>query len=643
MKDIKSLADELATKIDQHDYLGEIVLNKSEYERLCELYGEQCILKKYNNRPILKPLYDSVLAHLAVNCAYFEYDENGFWPHFLKRLGIPEHQELQETIGKRIENYLFEKQFIEIIRTGTFRYVGAILEQTGITRRSLPRFVEFLKDAINRYGLSGLIIMPPYLYAELLTDTGMPSYLLKFLKDNAGVEFIRSIARSLEQARYEQNKLDFLQSLRGYRPSFWAELLECFEDEHIGVPARPEKINSIPSPRYLYQPKTNNRLVLLFDIENVKLRKYRYEGEFVIGPSKQLLIESDFRNSYSVEVEQKKHQWYTVEISGWLPAEQPYAFFDSDNGELLDVSQKVPLGNCYLVISTDYVAEQPDKYQQSFQDIIIGEYDWLHTRLSTPLKGYLVEITPDADLDFLGLKLDSVENRLMGWEKGEVLAEAVGFEDVFLGSIPDLILYQPELFEKQDLRLHIDVENGKPQIRTPDKDGRIKLPFNPPTKGIVSVEPLGRQKAFRKYRNKRLSFYCIPPCQIIWPKGLLAYNERASVRIETSDMVSISFSGNCRVKEGSLDEWVLPPEQTFVEGFLSINNAEITIPIGKHLSRAAMLDNYMTPIDVISIQQLLDKKTFYLTGYPGSPAKKILCSGKYRKLLADLGRFDKSR
>jgi len=643
MKDIGLLAKKWAKEINRYDYLGELALTKNDYETHCELFRKQCVTKKDGESPTVVFSYCSVLVPLAINCAYFEYDEEGFWTHFLKRLGLSGHDELQGTIGKKIEDYLLEKQFIERRRIGSFRYVGAILEQTGITRRHLPRFVEFLKVATNRFGWSGLITLPSYLYDEILPDTGMSPYLVNFLKDDAGIEFIRSIARSLEQARYQQNQLEFLLSLKGYRPSFWAELLEYLAEDCITVSGSKEKINSIPLPRYLYQPTTNNRLAILFDIENVKLRKYRYDDEFVMEPSIQLLTASDIRDSYSVEVEPKNHQWYTIVVNGWLPDQQPYAFFDSDNGELLDVSQKVPLGKCYLVISTDYIAEQSDKHLQRFQDIIIGEYGWLDIRIATPLKGYLIEITPNTNLDFFGLKSDTTESRLMGWEKGKTLPEAMGFDKVFLGSVPDLILYQPELFERQDLLLHVDVEEGTPQIRMPDKKGHIKIPFSPPIKGVISVEPLGRQKAFYKYRNKQLSFCCIPSCQIIWPERLLAYDEKAPVRIESEGLITCSFPDNCTAKGDSTNEWELPPEQTFIEGLLSVNKDEITVPIVKHLPRAAMLDSRMTPIDTISVQQLLDEKTFYLTGYSGSQAKLFLCvSGKYNKLLADLGNFDQA-
>ena len=641
LNDIRKIDNEWSKLTGTYDFLGEreLALNLDQYEYYFKLYREQCIAL---NAGVSFFLYSSVLVILAVNCAYFEYDNSGFWVHFLRKMGLEKRPDLQETIGKQIENYLIDRNFLERKRAGSFRYVGAILEQTGVTRRHLPRFVEFLKFCVNRVGWSGLIVISPYSFEKLLPETGMSKYLINFLRDPAGIEFVTSVARSLEQSTLEQftrqqSQLDFLLSLKGYRPSFWKELLKLFDQDISRVtPAR--KSNAIPGPKYVYQPNLNNRFAIIFDEENVRLLHYRFNDDLVLESSIQLFDTDDFEESYDIEIKEDDYEWSKVEIRGWSPEKRPHAFFDSDSGVLLDLNKNISTGEYYLAISDNYIEKLSDENRHVFNEIIIRECGWINTVV--PLKGFLVQIRPDTDLSFLGLKIDGTEKKLLAWDKGKRLECAGGFDDVFVGAIPNLITYQPDLFMNKELLLAYDIGNGKEIINDLGRNGFVSLSFSPIVKGKIWAEPIGRQKSFYKYRSRQLSFCCLPLCEINWPENLLAYNERPQVKIESESDMSISFSGDCTAIDDSKKEWVIPPEQTFIEGLLRVGS--ITIAIVKRLLRASMLDDRMSRVGTVILEDFLNKKTFFLTGNPGSPAKLFLNVNNHDKLLADLGKFDQA-
>ncbi|MBW1707854.1 MAG: hypothetical protein JRJ86_22295 [Deltaproteobacteria bacterium] len=143
-KDIKEIEKIWASKIHDYEYVGELALTYDEYEHYSSIFCDKYIGLGNGSHLFYWSPYKTVLVVLAVNCAYFEYDDCGFWVHFLSRIGLSGRNDLQENIGSIIENYLFAKQFLDKKRKGPFRYVGAILEQCGVTKRYLPRFAEFI-------------------------------------------------------------------------------------------------------------------------------------------------------------------------------------------------------------------------------------------------------------------------------------------------------------------------------------------------------------------------------------------------------------------------------------------------------------------------------------------------------------------
>lgn len=229
----------------------------------------------------------------------------------------------------------------------------------------------------------------------------------------------------------------------------------------------------------------------------------------------------------------------------------------------------------------------------------------------------------------------------MDWDNLETLEGVVDFCDVFVDSIPELIVYHPELFNKGHLKLYIDAGKGKRSLEIPDAGNRVKFPYDSPVKGSVFVEPLGRQRAFKKYRNKKLKFCYIPSCKIKWPNYLLSYNEKTSVKIDAANELSFTFSGDCKfIGNTGRNEWEFPPDHNVIEGY--INTDSFQVPIAKCLYRAGLLNEKMSLVESIGIEDFIDGNRFFLTGYPGTRAKIYIEVNNTNKILADLGSFDKA-
>ena len=97
LKDIKELESGWASKLVDCQYVGELALTKDEYEYYSSIFSDKCIVLENDSYLLYRLPYKTVLVVLAVNCAYFEYDDDGFWVHFLSRIGLADRNDLQET------------------------------------------------------------------------------------------------------------------------------------------------------------------------------------------------------------------------------------------------------------------------------------------------------------------------------------------------------------------------------------------------------------------------------------------------------------------------------------------------------------------------------------------------------------------
>jgi len=637
VEDLKELNDSWGTRLKGYDYLGEFALPFDEYKYYFSLYRTNGIIEN-GSSSLPKFIYENLLVILSINCAYFEYDERGFWVHFLKRLGLEDRPtSIQKKIGDQIENYLLSKGFIEKTKEGPLKYVGPILEQTGITRKHLPNFVDFLRSGVENYGWQGLITIPYFIYEGLLPRYGVSIYLLGFLKDSTGFEFFKSVARSIDQSKKEPDQLKFLKKLKGYHPSFWEELFKYLKKEELTKVIKKKK-DKIPLPQFVYQPHRNNRIAIIFDPDHIKFNRFKLFDNTVTRPSLEVFEENEFKETYEIHIQDGSYNWYKTKLKGWLPGKNPFAFFDPDSGELLNEQQNLSLDELYLVVSVDFLEKLSLEEKACFEKLIIREYGWLTTPLG--LKGFLIKIDLTSNLKFLGIQSKRIDKKLMVWDNPNTLDGAVDFCDVFVESIPEIIIFQPELFIKNHLRLYINTGKGKRPIEILKDNNRVKLPFDVPVKGEVIAEPLGRQRFFDKSRNKVLKFCCIPSCQIKWPDYLLSHDEQPIVETNASNELSFSLPGERQSLEGQRIKWTFSKNQDVIEGSISVENFQI--PIAKCLYRPALLNDKMTLIESISRKDFIEGDRFFLKGYPETRAQIFIKSANRTRLLADLGKFDKA-
>ena len=636
---INKLESIWASKIADYEFVGELALTKDEYEHYSSIFCDKYIILQSNFPSSYCFPYKTVLVVLAANCAYFEYDDDGFWVHFLSRIGLADRNDLQETIGSIIEGYLFAKQFLDKKREGPFRYVGAILEQCGVTRRYLPRFAEFLKSGADKYSWEGLIIISKFSYEQLLPEEGMSSYLRKFLADTAGWEFVKTVARSIVQSRLYSYPLQFLESLKGFRPSFWKELLDLLKADALQPPPV-HKVN-IPLPKFVYQPRLN-RIAILFDDSNVRFGNYMLEGKKVSHSTVELESKSDFKEVYSIQFKSNDFDWRPTELKGWSPEERPYAFFDAENEELLHPQKHLSEADYYLVISTEYFAGLPEKHKEQIKKIIKADFGWL----SLPhgmFRGFLITIESATDLKFLGFGVDKKERRHLSWDdNAKRLVGAEDLFDVFVGQLPDLVIIQPELFYDNQLILMGDFGDGPKLIEISSDRNKIKLDCTVPLKGEIWIEPLGRYRKFSEGNvNQRLSFCCVPDCKIIWPDRLMGLGEEPVIEIQGDKNISVSFEGECVAIDDDNRCWKIPQIQSFVEGTLTAEG-NISIHLARLIHRASLQDEHMSLLHSLTLEEFFNKENFILTGYPKGQAKLFIRECGKNRALADFGRFNET-
>jgi hypothetical protein len=211
----------------QLSFLGEIAL--SETETGTYLHSLSSRLKnQYNYYGYAIPI-----SVLAVNCAYYHYDDSGFWHFFCKSLNLDCNPSIQARLGEVIESCLRSlrgEYFDE--RSGPFRYVGRILEECGISQYYMTPFVGFMKLLKGRHSWTTVSALSYSDYKKCI-PYDLPKYLHSFLADISGWHFVTDVTNSLSQ--YERNLIspEGLCSLPGYRSDFWVGFLKNYDGTSI--------------------------------------------------------------------------------------------------------------------------------------------------------------------------------------------------------------------------------------------------------------------------------------------------------------------------------------------------------------------------------------------------------------------------
>ena len=167
-------------------YLGELILSEDELRTLF-VFLSKADLKSPNNI--------ACLAVAAVNCAFYYYDEEGFWKHFDSSIGnmfVQSH----DYFGNKILAFLKKNHFINIEENdfGSYRYVRPILLQSGISKKHVPRFSEFVSRLRDRYGLSSAIALSFIDFKDSVSIIPEGnSWLRRFLNSEAGWVYTKDV------------------------------------------------------------------------------------------------------------------------------------------------------------------------------------------------------------------------------------------------------------------------------------------------------------------------------------------------------------------------------------------------------------------------------------------------------------------
>jgi hypothetical protein len=612
--------------LKEYQYVGELALTKEEVQEFGKLLGKEILYDHYLGA-------GAVLVTVATNCAYHEYDEQGFWLHFFGILNIEENNVLKQTIGERIESWLFENGFIQDIREGSFRFVGPILRQSGITKKYLQKFSEFMQQWGRTYTWHRLEDIDYETYKSLVPDEGASKYLLSFLRDKYGWEFTRDVARGMQQLTSGLVSPEDLAASKGYRPGFW----EYFLKELGETRARKGVISktNVPLPLLKFLVDLGD-IALVFDHEYVKKRAYRIGSKTLDDPILPLHDMGLFKEKISIFIKTEEGAEIRREISGWDPKVTDYAIFSGDTGCYVSSPSRTLAGTCHVIL--------PDNIQPP-NELVIDHLGPVQIG-STKYRGWSIDVKSPSDLAFLpGGPPPQLGQEFpkLSWinTDGLRLGQSDLYE-IFVGHPPKLRIENPQMIHESSLILTLNVNGRKEALRLPAIDGPILLNIDVPTpsRGEIGLELVGRNQKLSENPslNERLYFCVIPDCSIDWPKGLFHYKDKPTVKLITCGEVSLNLF-DCNRSNLDSNLWEIPERVDFVRG--EINSGSVTVNVSKRIHRAD-LTRVSNPQDrLIERDELIDGIELIAKGYPGNTIRVALISsrGKVTR-LADLGKSD---
>ncbi len=144
--------------INDTEYLNNLILEENKTINLGMNIG-------YFIKNEMLDRIENILLIYSVSVAYHYYDEIGYWPHFFEICGLKGTTKYDSQVGY------------------------AILEQTGITKRFIPKYVDIIKILYIKYKHEENLFKLKDYFDEYLEIIDCPKYLKGYLKDKAGWEF----------------------------------------------------------------------------------------------------------------------------------------------------------------------------------------------------------------------------------------------------------------------------------------------------------------------------------------------------------------------------------------------------------------------------------------------------------------------
>jgi hypothetical protein len=576
------------------NYVGEICLAEEELNNFA--IG----LAKYR-RDLGENNYSTGILILSVNIAYYYYDDNGFWTHFYEITQFDDNR----MIGQLIESSLQKLNLLKVKRHGPFRYVGAILEQCGVSKRYIPSFVFVLKEINRRYGRSTELE-----YSKIITlmrDIHCSKYLKDFLLDEEGIFFTMQVLKNIKMFEGGFLNVNDLANLSGFRPGFWDEILKHF------------KVN-----------KSKDFNIKSFELPQIKLNIQKCSLELVF-PSKELFksMENNYMYSYPVtpiSIPQMLQDYFKGEIvksnrniywesPGWNPDIYPILF---------DISNRTMIPKSHIITPKSYYLLAPASFKIS-KDINIKFLGELACHLKEVFCVYEVKINIGDTIP--GLKITSEKSQQVTVHfrnpEDKLFELHQGLIDVFLGELPELCVSDFSLIEKNEVGLFYDFGKVRGRIKSKNelKQLSTKVKQNEPFKGRIWVETLVRNNNITTNMNSELFFYVIPCFNIIGKERCFGLSETPQLIIDNNDEINI------KIKDSIINNntYILPAETKVVYGEIIFGNHAIEFQFP--LIRIGLLDEKGRVIRYLETSEIGKESTFILYGPRNSEVQLHFSNG----------------
>ncbi len=606
----KSICDDVfewQEKLENCQYVGEIYLPEDKLNTLAAQFAAEKNILLNKGYWVM----GTAMLVLAVNCAYHYYDNEGFWKHFCRLVKCDNDDYNHEYIGNVIEQMLKFYGLLETERKGPFRYVGAILEQSGVSKLYISKTAQIMRFFKLQYGWDYLTAMSYEKFCREIKNVNCSRYLKNFLCDKAGWQFFLQVSRLMSQYEEGDLTLSELEDLPGFQPGFWKEFVSAF-----GAVKRKKSAISL-KPRLVYL--AGERCLAL------KFPYPRYCKNIIVPanvtgweyPLTKLTRPELFSEKYSGIVSGEDGTAGQWTIKGWRPDGMP-ALFDIKRG-YIEANAEVPPGSYYLLAPEDYKITCSDLQPKG--DVSLPGRRKYKAYLVTLKKndviaGYTVEYTGITGQN-IGLSWHNPENKLMKYVTDN-------YFDTFEGSLPPLQTESFEPIKNKIVGLFYNIGNGTVRIKTKEdlKDFVEEVKRYAPVKGRVWLSNISRGGfSVNKTVLDDLYFCLLPQINLHFEEKIYGFGENVFITADKNSSCRLWFK-NCKDESGKGVKWSVPFKENAACG--SIVCGKVSVGIRIPVYRAGLFNAAGKPIRYLSLSQLKEHKKFFLTGYPDAEAELLV-------------------
>lgn len=583
--DLMELENMYSKLLNDSHYAGEIVLSETQLIEISDAissYSGYIISDRLNN----------LLLVLAVNIAYFYYDDEGFWKHFYElckfKINIPS----TEIIGQKIEKSLLEKGLMKYKREGPFKYVGAILEQTGITNRNIPVYARLIQEIVGTYGIRNIRNITYERYRHLVEYSNSSKYLKTYLLDEAGWDFTLYMTKVLYYLGSSTIDTRDLYKFKGVHPKFWEEFFKYYliNNSQYGD----EKVLSMLKPVILYDESKNGIYIKLpskeYNMEQTELASNKRNNLYIHLDSFE-----KFKYKYSGILLGKDGQVHKWEIDGWDLEKEKYACFHKKYGYIKDV-KNLRAGNYYIITN--------DKRNIPMGKIIksLGTINFSNASVY-----YAFEINIEEAID----KYVEVAKVELNWRNTNNQLHVNSYFDIFTGDLPEISISDIGMLEKDKVLVFYDIGEGIKRVKDYRhfSELRNEVKNKKVVKGHIWTENMHRSRKDRDSTNEEsLKFCVLPSCQLLLPNGFYSINDKIKFK---SSSPYIKYE-DCKKKEDNL--WVVNEGIEVLEGRIQVGGDKVYF--NHAINRGYMVINQNNDFKYFDFESLIDSDIIKMYGKP---------------------------